>query len=97
VTLSTFAHDHSLSEDVVQNSFFDEAYTFCYVTPDQYENKVFGKEWLLCTGFLTPNGEMIGNPPYFDNKESEDKWVEKLRELLEKYKDCAMFIVDCDS
>jgi len=81
---------------------FDHCEVFYYATPEDFEGKILGKEWPLVHAFVTPKLEWIEG--YRENIEGavmsgeEDKfyaWKDRLRELLEKNKEHAIFIIKC--
>lgn len=81
---------------------FDHYEVFYYATPDDFEGKILGKDWPLVRSFVTPELEWIEG--YWGNIEGavasgeEDKyyeWKDRLKSLLDKYKDCAIFIAKC--
>lgn len=79
----------------------DSYEVFYYATPEDFEGKILGKEALVARAFVTPEGDWIdGVWTYGVGKDEKsiqeyDSWVERLRKLLEQYKDCAIFIANC--
>jgi hypothetical protein len=95
-------HSFNINEESGEG-YFDSFEIFDCLTEDDFEEKILN-EGMIVRAFVTSKGEWVDGPYIYSSgelegseKESYDKWVNELKDLLEQHKNCWMFIVSCHS
>ncbi|MEO6536524.1 MAG: hypothetical protein ABIT47_02405 [Candidatus Paceibacterota bacterium] len=85
------------------NAHYDAWNLVDEVPPAEFGRVFFGEtgEYKVCHAIITPDGEWIQEGPFTYGAISEeanrqmDAWIERMKEVLEKHKDCIALLADC--